>query len=87
MEYPVMYAETRRLPIEKQEIGDYWSVMDGYSLRTDKNALQSLDYIGMLMRYMFFVNEKKAHESVQPTRVLLPSKRDTARMPHSIQAM
>ncbi|ANU56370.1 hypothetical protein IR149_16465 [Bacteroides acidifaciens] len=63
MEYPVMYAETRRLPIEKQEIGDYWSVMDGYSLRTDKNALQSLDYIGMLMRYMFFVNEKKAHES------------------------
>lgn len=63
MEYPVMYAETRRLPVEKQEIGDYWSVMDGYTLRTDKNSLLSQEYVNMLMRYMFFVQEKKAHET------------------------
>lgn len=63
MEYPVMYAETRRVPVEKQEIGDYWSVMDGYTLRTDKNSLLSQEYVNMLMRYMFFVQEKKAYET------------------------
>ena len=32
IEYPVMYQSVRGLSIEEQEIGDYWSIMDGYAL-------------------------------------------------------
>lgn len=62
MEYPMMYAEIRHLPIEKQEIGDYWKLMDNYQLRTDKNALRNPKYISLLMRYCAFQSEKKALE-------------------------
>ena len=62
VEYPVMYADTRKVPIEKQEIGDYWSVMDSIALRDDVISLSSPSYVGFLMRYALFLKEKKAHE-------------------------
>lgn len=62
MEYPVMYASTRGLAVEQQEIGDYWDIMSGFELRNDAQALSSPEYASLLMRYSFFVNEKKAKE-------------------------
>lgn len=62
MEYPVMYASVRQQPIEQQEIGDYWKLMDGYQVRTDRASLQNPAYISLLMRYCFYQNEKKAKE-------------------------
>lgn len=62
MEYPVMYAETRKLPVEKQEIGDYWNLMDGYVLRKDAASLRVPEYAGLLMRYCFYRNEYQARE-------------------------
>ena len=41
MEYPVMYANVRKVPVEKQEIGDYSRLMDGFVPRTDAMSLSS----------------------------------------------
>ena len=62
MEYPVMYASVRHLPVEQQEIGDYWKLMEGYSVRKDETSLLNPSYIGLLMRYCFYEKERKAHE-------------------------
>lgn len=60
MEYPVMYADTRKVPITQQEIGDYWSLMDGYDLRSETTALRCPEYISFLMRYCLYQKEKEA---------------------------
>ncbi len=73
MEYPVMYAETRKLPVDQQEIGDYWTLMDSYTPRSDKASLRCNSYASLLMRYCFYSNGKKAHEKgveyVMPDRL------------------
>ena len=60
MEYPVMYASVRGTAVEEQEIGDYWSIMDGFEPRQDAASLSNPEYASLLMRYCFFANEKKA---------------------------
>ncbi len=60
MEYPVMYESVRGLPVADQEIGDYWSIMDGYVTRTDAESLSCPEYASLLIRYCFFMNEKAA---------------------------
>jgi hypothetical protein len=65
MEYPQMYAETRKLAISDQGIGDYWKIMDGVKLRSTEGALASPDYVSFLMRYCFYENEKKATQAQQ----------------------
>lgn len=60
MEYPPMYAETRKLPVDQQEIGDYWSLMDEFNPRDDSISLSCPEYAGLLMRYCFYVKEKSA---------------------------
>lgn len=62
MEYPVMYESVRGLSVDKQEIGDYWSIMDGYVTRTDAESLNCPEYASLLMRYCFYMNEKAAKE-------------------------
>lgn len=62
IEYPVMYQSVRGLSIGEQEIGDYWSIMDGYVTRTDAQSLSCPEYASLLMRYCFYMNEKSAHE-------------------------
>ena len=63
MEYPVMYESIRGMAIENQEIGDYWSLMDGYVTRTDPQSLSCPEYASLLMRYCFYMNEKAAKTS------------------------
>ena len=58
IEYPVMYESVRALPISEQEIGDYWSIMDGYVTRTDAESLSCPEYASLLMRYCFYMNAK-----------------------------
>ncbi len=70
IEYPVMYRSVRGLSIEEQEIGDYWSIMDGYVTRTDAQSLSCPEYASLLMRYCFYINEKSAHE--QGTEYSMP---------------
>lgn len=60
MEYPVMYESGRKLALDKQEIGNYWEIMDGVQLRNDDASFRSPDYAGLLARYCFFEKEKKA---------------------------
>lgn len=60
MEYPQMYAETRKTPVKEQGIGDYWKLMDGVKLRKSEGALYHPEYVSFLMRYCFYENEKKA---------------------------
>ena len=60
MEYPQMYADMRKTPISDQEIGDYWKLMDGVSLRKGPGAMRCPEYISFLMRYCFYENEKQA---------------------------
>lgn len=71
IEYPVMYQSVRGLSIEQQEIGDYWSIMDGYVTRTDAQSLSCPEYASLLMRYCFYMNEKSAHE--QGTEYSMPA--------------
>ena len=60
VEYPVMYASVRGVPVEEQEIGDYWSIMDGYVVRDDAESMNCSEYASFLMRYCFYLNEKAA---------------------------
>ena len=62
IEYPVMYASVRGVPVEEQEIGDYWSIMDGYVVREDAESMNCSEYASFLMRYCFYMNEKAAKE-------------------------
>ena len=62
MEYPVMYAEVRGQAVAEQEIGDYWTIMDGYTTRADAEALRCPEYASLLMRYCFYMNAKAAQE-------------------------
>lgn len=62
IEYPVMYESVRGLSVAEQEIGDYWTIMDGYVTRTDAESLSCPEYASLLMRYCFYVNEKSARE-------------------------
>lgn len=72
IEYPVMYESVRGLAVDKQEIGAYWSIMDGYVTRKDKEAMNCPEYASLLMRYCFYMNEKAAKEKGEtykmPTR-------------------
>lgn len=63
IEYPVMYASTRGLAIDSQEIGDYWSIVDDYVTRSDAESLNCPEYASLLMRYSFYMNEKAAKEN------------------------
>lgn len=63
IEYPVMYASVRGVPIEKQDIGDYWNIAEGYTTRTDAEALNCPEYASLLMRYCLYVKEKEANKS------------------------
>ena len=60
IEYPAMYSSVRGLPIEEQEIGDYWSIMDGYVVRSDAESMNCPEYASLLMRYCFYVNERES---------------------------
>ena len=62
IEYPVMYESVRGLSISSQEIGDYWSIMDGYVTRNDAESMSCPEYASLLMRYCFYMNEKTAKE-------------------------
>jgi hypothetical protein len=62
IEYPVMYASVRGVEIDKQEIGDYWNIMEGYTTRNDKESLTCPEYASLLMRYCFYMNGKAANE-------------------------
>ena len=62
IEYPVMYQSVRGVAIDQQEIGDYWSIMDGYVTREDSEAMNCPEYASLLMRYSFYAKEKAATE-------------------------
>ncbi len=62
IEYPVMYQSVRGVAIDQQEIGDYWSIMDGYVTRKDTEAMNCPEYASLLMRYCFYAKEKAANE-------------------------
>ena len=63
MEYPVMYASIRGTAIDKQEIGDYASIMNDAELRSDAQALSCPEYASLLMRYCFYKNEMDAAQN------------------------
>lgn len=63
IEYPVMYESVRGTAIKEQGIGDYWNITEGYTLRSDAVSLSNPEYASLLMRYCFYMNEKKAKES------------------------
>ncbi len=63
VEYPPMYAETRHTPIEKQGIGDYWTVVDDYQTRSDEASLCCMPYSEFLVLYCFYQRDKEAHAS------------------------
>lgn len=62
IEYPAMYASVRGVDIEKQDIGDYWNITEGYVPRNDAEAMLCPEYASLLMRYCFYMNEKAAME-------------------------
>lgn len=62
IEYPVMYESVRKVAIHEQEIGDYWNIMEGFTPRNDVASLSNPEYVSLLMRYCFYMNEKSAKE-------------------------
>lgn len=70
MEYPVMYADVRKTPVEKQEIGDYWNIMKDCDFFETGTALYNPVYASMLMRYCSYINEKLAHEKGETYEVI-----------------
>ena len=62
IEYPVMYESVRGVAIDKQDIGNYWNIMDDYVTRNDLESMNCPEYASLLMRYCFFIKEKAANE-------------------------
>ena len=60
IEYPVMYAELRKVPLDKQGIGDYWAVADKLKLRKDRASLDCFHYYELILRYCTFCGEREA---------------------------
>ncbi len=63
MEYPQMYENGRKQPISEQGIGDYWTILGEWTPQPTKTMLDNPDYIGLLMRYYIYDNERKAHNA------------------------
>jgi hypothetical protein len=63
IEYPPMYEEIRHQPISEQGIGNYWTLMDGVSLRDDDAAMSCPDYGAMLIRYSLYAQEREARKA------------------------
>ncbi len=61
MEYPQMYANGRGMAIEQQGIGDYWAILGDWKPAPTPVQLLNPEYIGLLMRYYIYDNERKAH--------------------------
>ncbi len=61
MEYPQMYANGRGMAIEEQGIGDYWTILGDWKPAPTAVQLLSPEYIGLLMRYYIYENERRAH--------------------------
>lgn len=61
IEYPVMYESVRGVAIDKQDIGNYWNIMDDYVTRNDLESMNCPEYASLLMRYCFFIKEKAAN--------------------------
>lgn len=66
MEYPVMYADVRKKPIEQQEIGDYSTIMKDFQPRKSVVALSNPSYASMLMRYCFYSRQQVALSQGKP---------------------
>ena len=49
MEYPPMYADTRKTPIKDQGIGDYWKLMDGVKLRSSVGQPRLCKFLDALL--------------------------------------
>ena len=62
IEYPMMYEETRKLPIAEQGIGDYWSLLKDAKLRDDVASLSCPDYFSFLLLNMAYEKSRQAHE-------------------------
>jgi hypothetical protein len=60
IEYPLMAAEFFKLPIEKQNIGDYWKTLDGYKILTNEDALSNSEYLLFLIYYAKYISNKDA---------------------------
>ena len=61
IEYPVMYESVRGVTVDKQEIGDYWNIMEGYVTKDNTESMSCPEYASLLMRYCFYAKEKEAH--------------------------
>ena len=60
LEYPVMYSELRRVPLDKQGIGDYRTIDKGLKLRSDDASLSCFPYYELILRYCTFCGERNA---------------------------
>lgn len=65
IEYSIIYEGVRHLPIDKQGIGDYWTIIDRYQPRDDTASLRCMEYSEFLMQYCFYQLNKKAHAAQQ----------------------
>lgn len=60
IEYPAMYAELRKVPFDKQGIGDYWAAADKLKLRKDDASLNCFPYYELILRYCTYCGERAA---------------------------
>lgn len=58
--YPYASAEGHKKKLEDCMADDYWSVLDGYVLRSDKASLRNRDYMYLLAPYKNYVKERDA---------------------------
>lgn len=64
IEYPLIYQEVQKTPIAEQGLEtDYWTLMDGVTLRSDRAAMLNPQYSALLMQYMLYVNRRDAQKN------------------------
>ena len=61
-EYPTMYAELRKLPVEQQQIGDYWKMDADFRIRDDAVALSCPSYRELLLAYCDYSEARAARQ-------------------------
>lgn len=62
--YPDLYAAMRHVPIEQQGIGDYWTLLDNWKIRSDEASLRCMPYMDFLIKYMVYEKAKSQKDNL-----------------------
>lgn len=66
VKYPYIIADVTKKKIAECLPGDFWTMLDGYTVRKDAASLKSFAYLGWLLEYKEYMEKREAERSGKP---------------------